>query len=434
MKLRPGMVYSNNPPVNGREVTAEDYVATQDYELAEPKAFDKTFVKSFLDKATATDKNTITMKLKRPSAYLFGGQMLGSGSGQPIVPKETIGPQLDTALQIGSGPYLADPNNRALVHYLYKQSPTYWGRKQGYDPIAEIEATYILDKSAQEAAFYGGQLDYFVPSPEQMKTAKSRMPDAFFSELPGFYSTNVSFNMWEDKALPWQKDARVREAIWHLTDRDEIAKRGYTGAAVPTVGLVPMSLKPYIPDAKDVSQYTAQDPQKAKQLLDAAGFDYSKTYRIGTRAQGDVLESIALIMQTNLAKAGMKTQLQAYGSAFFDILGKKDWDFIVETPPGNDTPGQQIRTQHSDSWSPIYTGFALFDKTLDSMIEKSEEITDYEANRKAVIDIQKYAMSHFSGSMEVVTHFQLFILGPKVQNYELTFVPNAMRHNMWLKS
>ena len=71
---------------------------------------------------------------------------------------------------------------------------------------------------------------------------------------------------------------------------------------------------------------------------------------------------------------------------------------------------------------------------MDTMIEKSEEITNYEENRKAVIDIQKYAMSHFTGSMEVCTHFQLNILGPKVQNYELTFVPNAMRHNMWLKS
>ena len=62
------------------------------------------------------------------------------------------------------------------------------------------------------------------------------------------------------------------------------------------------------------------------------------------------------------------------------------------------------------------------------MIEKSEETLDYEQNRKMVIDIQKYAMSHFTGSMEVVTHFQLLILGPKVQNYELTLVPNAIRN------
>src|SRR5262249_8368011 len=116
MKLRPGMKFNNIAPVNGHEVTAEDYKASQEDELAEPKAFDKTFVNSFLDKITATDKSTVTMKLKRPNAYLFGGQMLGSGTGQVILAKEAIGPQLDTNVHIGSGPYTADPNNRALVH------------------------------------------------------------------------------------------------------------------------------------------------------------------------------------------------------------------------------------------------------------------------------------------------------------------------------
>jgi hypothetical protein len=68
------------------------------------------------------------------------------------------------------------------------------------------------------------------------------------------------------------------------------------------------------------------------------------------------------------------------------------------------------------------------------MIEKSEETIDVNQNKQQVIDIQKYAMSHFSGSMEVVTHYALWILGEKVQNYELTLVPNAVRNEMWIKS
>jgi ABC-type transport system substrate-binding protein len=199
-------------------------------------------------------------------------------------------------------------------------------------------------------------------------------------------------------------------------------------------GLLPVTLKAYQVDPKDVEQYVTNDVAKAKQLLSAAGWDESKTYGIGIRASGDILEQVALVEQANLARGGIKTVLQPYGSAFFARLQARDWDMIFETPPGNDTPGQQLRTQHSESWSDVYRGFALFDKEIDAMIEKSEETIDYEANRKMVIDIQKLCMSKFTASWEVVTHFQLFILGPKVQNYELTYVPNAMRHSMWMKS
>jgi ABC-type transport system substrate-binding protein len=433
MKLRPGMVYGNVPPVSGRAVEAEDIVQTQKYEKEVPNAFDKTFVNSFLDRAEATDKQTVVLHLKRPSAYLFGGQLLGSGTGQPIIPKEMLGPNLDTAVNVGSGPFITD-NTRVGVQYVYKQNPAYWRRKQTppLPYLSEVESTIILDKSAQEAAFYGGQLDYFVPSPQQMVTAKQQMPNARFYELPGFYSTNFSFNMFPERNMPW-RDIRVREAIWRVTDRDEILKRGYQSAGVVPPGLLPVPLKPYQVDPKDVEQYVKNDVQKAKQLLSAAGWDESKTYKIGIRAAGDVLEKVGLVVQAGLAQAGIKTVLEPYGTAFFARLQARDWDMIIETPPGNDTPGQQLRTQHSDSWSDVYRGFALFDKEIDALIEKSEEELDYERNRKQVIDIQKLCMSRFTASWEIVTHFQLFILGPRVQNYELSFVPNASRHQMWVK-
>src|SRR5262249_9048237 len=157
------------------------------------------------------------------------GQLLGSGTGQPIIPKEMLNSNLDTAVNVGSGPYIVD-STRVGVHYLYKQNPAYWGRKQTtpLPYISEHEVTVILDKSAQEAAFYGGQSDYFVPSPEQLVTAKKQVPNAQFLELPGFYSTNFSFNMFPERNMPW-RDIRVREAIWRVTNRDEILKRGYQG-------------------------------------------------------------------------------------------------------------------------------------------------------------------------------------------------------------
>jgi ABC-type transport system substrate-binding protein len=409
---------------------------TQQYEKDVPNAFDKTFVNSFLDHAEAVDKQTVIYHLKQPSAYLFGGQMLGSGTGQPIIPKETIGPGLDNGVQIGSGPYTIGEQRRD-VSYLYKQNPTYWGRKQNpaLPYLAERAVMFIVDRSAQEAAFYGGQLDRWIPSPAQMKTAKSRLSeDYFFYERPGFYSTNLSFNLTKDN-LPF-KDVRIREAIWRLTNRADIVKLGYEGAADVPPGLLPTTLKPYQVDPKDVEQYVKNDVAKAKQLLSAANYD-GQEFMLMTRGSGDILESIALVLQTQLAQGGFKTTISAQpgGAEFFARLQANTWDMMFETPPGNDTPGQQLRTQHSKSWSDVYKGFGIgiIEPEIDTMIEKSEATIDYDDNRAQVLEIQKKCMSLFTSSWEVATHYELRVLSPRVQNYELTAVPNAMLHQMWVK-
>jgi ABC-type transport system substrate-binding protein len=437
MKIRPGSVYTNNPPVNGRAVEAEDVVATQTYEKEVPNAFDKTFVNSFLDRAEAVDKQTVIYHLKRPAAYLFGGQLLGSGTGQVILPRETIGPQLDSALQVGSGPYTVAEQRRD-VFYLYKQSPTYWGRKANpaLPYLGEVAIQFIPDRSAQEAAFYSGQIDRWVPSPVQMRSAKQRLQGGyFFYERPGFASTNLSFNLDPGRNLAF-KDVRIREAIWRLTNRQDLNDRGYEKAGEVPPGLLPTALKPYQVDPKDVEEYVKNDVNKAKQLLSAANYT-GQEFGMMTRGSGDILESVALVHQSQLAQGGFKIVLQPQpgGAEFFARLLDKSWDMMFETPPGNDTPGQQLRTQHSASWSDVYKGFGLgiVDPEVDRMIEKSESEIDYEENRKQVIDIQKYCMSKFAASWEVVTHFELRILSPRVQNYELTAVGNAMRHQMWVK-
>ena len=440
MKLRPGLVYQDVAPVNARAVKASDIVAAQNAVIGLEDAFDKTFVRDFLQTIEATDDQTVVMKLQKPAAYLFGMQMLGSGTGQPIVPEETLD-SLDTGTPIGSGAF-QQVEARLNVNYLYKQNPTYWRRNS--DPAlpfnAEVETKFIPDRAAVEAAWYGNDIDEWFPEgPTPYNTSVGRRTDAHHFEVLGFNNTNFSFNLYEERALPF-RDERVRNAIWRVTDQEELLTRGYENGGVVTTGLVPEVLAPvYGVDPAEVAQYKKQDVAEARKLLEAANYDFDKVYGIAMRGAGDILESVAIVEQNNLAKAGMKTELQAFGTAggsFFERLQRRDWDMMFETPPGNDKPGQMLRVQHSDSWSSIYQGFGLNltgeYPELDAIIEKSEETIDLEENIRLVKEAQVIAMSHYSAAYLVVSHFTHLGLSPRVNNYELTQARPERRHTMWV--
>ena len=285
-----------------------------------------------------------------------------------------------------------------------------------------------------EAAWYGNDIDEWFPEgPTPYNTSVGRRTDAHHFETLDFNNTNYSLNMWHERDLPWI-DQRVREAIWRATDKQELLTRGYEDGGVVPVGLLPAVLEPvYGMDADDAAPFYRQDVAEARKLLEAANYDFDKTYGIAMRGAGDILESVAIVHQANLLKAGIKTELQAFGTAgpsFFERLSRRDWDMMFETPPGSDKPGQMLRVQH---WTDVYNGFALYDKTLDAIIEKSEETIDTEENIRLVKEAQMYAIEHYAAAYFAVSHFTHLGLSPRVHNYELTQMRPANRHTMWVK-
>src|SRR3989454_1443439 len=154
--LRKGVRWQNKPPVNGRELIAEDVKFTYDRFLTE-KANPLRYMLDPVDRVEVVDRYTVRFRLKEPFVWLVS--VLANPTGTWIVPREAVekyGDLKRPESAIGAGPFILEryePNVKAT----YRRNPDYFRSPLPW--VDGVEWIVMEDESVQLAAYSTGQID-----------------------------------------------------------------------------------------------------------------------------------------------------------------------------------------------------------------------------------------------------------------------------------
>lgn len=202
---------------------------------------------------------------------------------------------------VGSGPYTI-VENVSGSHAKYALRADYW------DTANVPEAETITVRSYAEAMtmaidFENGDLDACFQLDE---TDARRFQD---NPVEGVNLQIVpikdTYMLCLPEYIPAFDDVRVRQAIAYAIDMEAVADAGMGVLALPASSIIPAGVNYHV----DIGQYE-YNPEKAKQLLDEAGFDYNQTFNI-VLVQNATNQRICETIQFYLGEVGIQMTVES---------------------------------------------------------------------------------------------------------------------------
>jgi peptide/nickel transport system substrate-binding protein len=388
--LRKGVKWHNKPPLNGRELVAEDVKFTYDRFLTD-KGNANRYMLEPLDRVEVVDRYTVKFLLKEPFVWLVN--TLAYPWSMWIVAPEVVqqfGDLKKPETAIGTGPFMLEryePN----VKVVFTRNPDYFHPGQPY--VDGVEWLIIPDESTGLAMYRAGKLDLgpqinWAVRQQDLEALKQTHPHLIYRDFLGVVPGVVFMRV--DMA-PFN-DVRVRRAISHAIDRQGLIEavwgRGEPTAAVAR-GLAEWSLP--IDQLGVGAKYYQYDPKEARRLLAEAGYPkgFKTQLSVTTGLARDLVDDAQLV-QRFLKDVGIDAELklQEHGAYMATTMQGK-FEGMVRSPFGIawEPDGPLYRTYAADSsWNAAH----LNDPIVTAMLKEQRRTKDLEARKKIIFDIQRY--------------------------------------------
>jgi len=271
--IRQGVRWQNKAPVYGRELTATDvaFCYNRQVEARWPRH-------SFIESIEATDKYTVVVKFNQATGRWI--DEIGDGPYFLVYPPEVVEAGMeDWKNACGTGPFMLT-DYVSGANLIYEKNPDYWdtwtkdGKEYQLPFLDKIIIPIIPDESTRLAALQSGKIDVW----QGMSIRSAQILEGTTPELEEVTGSTTSFiplHFRVDQA-PFS-DINVRRALSMAVDRYAIRDAIYQGMGdiyhFPFVEQdAPKAFFPLEELPEETRLCYEYDPEKAKELLTAAGY------------------------------------------------------------------------------------------------------------------------------------------------------------------
>jgi len=364
---------------DGRLLTARDVKWTFDSLLQGKIRSTKAAVYKYVDHIEAPDDATIIFHMKEQDATLLWNLSDGAIG---IVPAGS-GDEM-TRHPIGSGPFkfVSAETDREIV---LERNDDYWGEKA---KLARVRFAVVPDETTEALELRKGSGDIAINSltPDTVQTL-AREPNLSVDSAHGTRFAYLGFNLRD----PILKDVRVRQAIAYALDRRPMVEYLWRGQAELARSVLPTQSWAY---NGDVPAYE-HDPEKARHLLDAAGYSavngvrFHITMKTSTDANTRLMVAV---MQQQLREVGIALNIRSFESATFfaDVIHGAFQMYGLRWIGGNEDPDIFEYAFHSSKFPPNGANRGFYSNPkLDALIDKARREIDPNARKPLYAEVQR---------------------------------------------
>lgn len=389
LKIKKGLKWSDN-----HDLTVEDVVFTIQT-LLKASIVDGIFPENFLKiegakdykdgkteniKGLTVSDNQLTIKLQEKT-----GQFINILAQTIVLPKHKL--KDADPLKIHNNEFWQNPISSGMFkvkeinpgNYIeFVQNENYEGIKP---KITKIISTFINDPviamQDEKTYFYTATKLNEIEQLSQLQGVTQYPVDVMYYR---YFILNLSGNKGQGNSLI--ADKKVREALLYAIDREKLAKTIYKG----TVKLNHTGVPSMAPEYYQQAQSYQYNPEKAKQLLQEAGFDFNRILKITHYHTDQVTTNLIAAIAQQLKEIGIKVETFAITSNASTMLYQtRDYDIALA---GLASFAYENWYGHYSSKSPTFGVLLNHDTSFDSLINKLAASSDPKERLSILKDLQ----------------------------------------------